>query len=88
VPARRLLFQLHLWIGVTTGLYIFVVCTTGAALVFRIDMQRALYPDLFTASVTGPLADPVVSPEPSSGGPAARIGGAASASTSPASGNA
>lgn len=59
MPARRLLFQLHLCIGVTTGLYIFVVCATGAALVFRIDMQRALYPDLFTPSAAGPLADPV-----------------------------
>ncbi len=56
---RRLIFQAHLWIGVATGLYIFVVCTSGAALVFRIDMQRALYPDLFTPSAAGPVADPV-----------------------------
>ena len=41
------------------GLYIFVVCATGAALVFRIDMQRALHPDLFTPSAEGPPADPV-----------------------------
>jgi len=56
---RRLIFQAHLWIGVATGLYIFVVCASGAALVFRIDMQRALYPDLFTPSAAGPVADPV-----------------------------
>lgn len=55
---RRILFQVHLWVGVLTGLYICVVCVTGAALVFRIDMQRALHPHLFTASA-GPLADPV-----------------------------
>jgi uncharacterized iron-regulated membrane protein len=36
-----------------------VVCVTGAALVFRIDMQRALDPLLFTPSAAGPLADPV-----------------------------
>jgi uncharacterized iron-regulated membrane protein len=35
------------------------VCVTGAALVFRIDMQRALDPHLFTPSAAGPLADPV-----------------------------
>jgi hypothetical protein len=52
------LFQLHLWIGVITGLYIAVVCTTGAALVFRIDMQRALHPDLFTPKASGPPAHP------------------------------
>jgi uncharacterized iron-regulated membrane protein len=45
---RRALFQVHLWIGVAAGLYVFVVCITGAALVFRIDMQRAAHPELFT----------------------------------------
>jgi uncharacterized iron-regulated membrane protein len=33
-----------------------LVCTTGAALVFRLDMQRALYPELFAAR-TGTPAD-------------------------------
>jgi len=56
---RRALFQVHLWLGVITGLYIFIVCVTGAALVFRIDMQRALNPDLFTPTASGPAADPV-----------------------------
>ena len=56
---RRALFQVHLWLGVMTGLYIFTVCVTGAALVFRIDMQRALHPELFTPSAAGPAADPV-----------------------------
>jgi uncharacterized iron-regulated membrane protein len=56
---RRALFQVHLWTGVTAGLYVFVVCVTGAALVFRIDMQKAAYPRLFTPSAPGPLADPV-----------------------------
>lgn len=56
---RRAIFQVHLWAGVLTGTYIFIVSITGAALVFRIDMQRALYPDLFTPKVVGALADPV-----------------------------
>jgi uncharacterized iron-regulated membrane protein len=59
VYARKALFQVHLWVGVLTGLYVFVVCVTGAALVFRIDMQRAIYPELFTPSAPGPQADPV-----------------------------
>ncbi len=42
-----------------TGLYIFVVCATGAALVFRIEMQRSLHPELFTPSAAGPEADPL-----------------------------
>ena len=33
--------------------------TTGAALVFRIDLQRAAHPRLFTPRERGPLADPV-----------------------------
>ena len=53
VFVRRALFQVHLWIGVFAGLYIFVVCVTGAALVFRIDMQRAMHPDLFTPARRG-----------------------------------
>ncbi len=56
---RRALFQVHLWIGVAAGLYVFVVCVTGAALVFRIDMQKAAYPRLFTPRANGPLAEPV-----------------------------
>jgi len=57
VLLRRVLFQVHLWTGLVTGLYILVVCTTGAALVFRIDLQRALHPDLFTPSGRGPTID-------------------------------
>jgi uncharacterized iron-regulated membrane protein len=56
---RRAIFQVHLWVGVLTGVYIFIVSITGAALVFRIDMQRALYPDLFTPKAEGALTDPV-----------------------------
>jgi uncharacterized iron-regulated membrane protein len=51
---RKALFQVHLWTGILVGLYVFVVCVTGAALVFRIDMQRALHPDLFTPAAGAP----------------------------------
>jgi uncharacterized iron-regulated membrane protein len=49
-----------LWVGISFGVYVFVVGVSGAALVFRIDMQRALHPNLFTPSGSGPLADPVM----------------------------
>ena len=45
---RRALFQVHLWVGILAGLYVFVVCATGAPLVFRIHLQRAATPHLFT----------------------------------------
>ncbi len=54
---RRVLFQLHLWTGLATGLYVVVVCSTGAGLVFRIDVQRAMHPNLFTPSAPGPPVD-------------------------------
>src|SRR5687767_364573 len=54
---RRILFLVHEWVGILTGLYVFVVFVTGAALVYRIDLQRALDPHLFTPRVAGPLAD-------------------------------
>lgn len=56
---RRVVFQIHLWLGLIAGLYVLVISITGAALVYRIDVQRALHPALFTPRVSGPLADPV-----------------------------
>ena len=56
---RRFVFRLHLWVGIASGLYIVVVCLTGAALVFRIDMQRARHPHLFTPRASGSVAEPV-----------------------------
>lgn len=57
VLLRRVLFQVHLWTGIGAGLYVFVICLTGAALVFRIDMQRTLHAELFTPAEGAP-ADP------------------------------
>jgi uncharacterized iron-regulated membrane protein len=59
VFVRRALFLIHRWIGIAAGLYVLVVCVTGAALVFRIDLQKAEYPHLFTPSAVGPLAEPI-----------------------------
>ena len=56
---RRVLFQVHLWVGLIAGVYVLVISVTGAALVFRIDLQRAMHPHLFTPRTAGALADPV-----------------------------
>lgn len=52
-----MLFQAHLWVGVAAALYVLVVSVTGAALVFRIHLQRAAHPELLTAGNDGPQAD-------------------------------
>ena len=53
---RKVVFQIHLWTGIAIGLYLLVVCVTGAALVFRTHLQRAAFPDLFV-TITGEPAD-------------------------------
>jgi uncharacterized iron-regulated membrane protein len=55
---RKLLFQLHLWVGVGVGLYVMLIGVTGSALVFRDEMQHAMETPAFDpASVQGPPAD-------------------------------
>ncbi len=39
---RRANFQVHLWAGIGLGIYVFVICVTGSALVFRPEMSRAM----------------------------------------------
>ena len=56
---RRFLVTLHLWVGLIAGAYVVVISVTGAALVFRIDLQRVAHPHLFTPRAAGPLADPI-----------------------------
>jgi uncharacterized iron-regulated membrane protein len=41
VWVRKAIFQVHLWSGIGAGLYIFVVCVSGSALVFRPELSRA-----------------------------------------------
>ena len=44
---RRLVFQIHLWIGIAIGLYVFGISVTGATLVLREEIEILLYPQLF-----------------------------------------
>ena len=52
--ARRALFQVHLWTGVAVAAYVCLIGVTGAALVFRGEMQKATFKDSFPLlAVTG-----------------------------------
>ncbi len=37
---RRALFQVHLWTGVGTGIYILLISISGSVLVFRIELHK------------------------------------------------
>ena len=39
---RRAIFQVHLWTGLTLGLYVVVLSLTGSALVYRAELDRLL----------------------------------------------
>ncbi len=41
---RRVLFLLHLWVGLTTGVYIFIVSLSGSLIVYRRELDRVLCP--------------------------------------------
>ncbi len=45
LPLRRVLYQVHLWLGITVGLYVVVISVSGSAVVFRRELTRWLLPD-------------------------------------------
>ncbi|WP_299707356.1 PepSY domain-containing protein [uncultured Pontibacter sp.] len=47
---RKLMLQLHLWIGLTAGGVLAVVGLTGSLYVFQPELTVALYPELYKAS--------------------------------------
>ena len=38
---RRAIFQVHLWTGLAIGLYLVMLSLTGAALVYRVELERS-----------------------------------------------
>jgi len=50
-------FTVHLWAGVFIGVYAIVIGLTGAALMFRPELQAWAHPELFQIEATGGLAD-------------------------------
>ena len=44
---RRAIFQVHLWSGLILALYAVVIGLTGSALIFKGEIDRAIYPSLY-----------------------------------------
>jgi uncharacterized iron-regulated membrane protein len=58
VWARRALFQIHLWTGIASGIYIFVISVSGSALVFRNELHKSfLRPPVVVQPTGNPLTD-------------------------------
>ncbi len=55
---RRWFFVLHLWLGLGLGLYMALLGLTGAVLVWKAPLERALYPHLFVAAPNPTSAPP------------------------------
>src|SRR3954452_24001585 len=51
---RRALFQIHLWTGITLGLYVFMISVTGSVLVYRNELYRAATPAPVISTAAGP----------------------------------
>ncbi|MDX5420342.1 MAG: PepSY domain-containing protein [Hymenobacteraceae bacterium] len=54
---RKLILQIHLWIGLTAGAVLAVVGLTGSLYVFQPELTVALYPELY--KISNPDAAPV-----------------------------
>lgn len=50
---RAVLLQVHLWLGLATGLVLVVVCATGAVLVFEDEIEEALHPERYRVEAVG-----------------------------------
>jgi uncharacterized iron-regulated membrane protein len=50
---RRVLFQVHLWVGIASGLYILTVSVSGSLIVFRRELDRALCPGNLITTPSG-----------------------------------
>jgi uncharacterized iron-regulated membrane protein len=52
-PLRKVLFQIHLWLGLVLAIYVIVIGLTGSILVFRGDLQKLTFPEFFTVDRHG-----------------------------------
>ncbi|GAB3823640.1 PepSY-associated TM helix domain-containing protein [Pontibacter rugosus] len=46
---RKFFNDVHLWLGIASGLVLFVVCLSGTVYTFRTDIEEALEPDKYKA---------------------------------------
>jgi uncharacterized iron-regulated membrane protein len=47
---RRVLFQVHLWLGVAMGLYVIFICLTGSLIVFRRELDQQFCSEVVTST--------------------------------------
>ncbi|MDR1492711.1 MAG: PepSY domain-containing protein [Planctomycetaceae bacterium] len=48
---RRVFYEIHLWLGIVSGIIVFLVCLSGAALVFREEVAHFLEPKKYYVDV-------------------------------------
>jgi uncharacterized iron-regulated membrane protein len=53
---RQAIFQIHLWVGIGIGLYVLLIGVTGAALVFRDEMENGFAAHLHASHAAAPPA--------------------------------
>lgn len=51
-PLRRFFYNLHLWLGVVSGLILFIVCFSGTLYVFRNEARELASPEQFYVEAT------------------------------------
>ena len=49
-PLRRFFYELHLWLGLVSGLILFVVCLSGSLYVFRNEARQLAAPEFFNVA--------------------------------------
>ena len=59
-PLRRWLFRLHLWCGLAVGLVLVAIGASGSALVFRPEIEDALYVPSVTATGAAVPVEPIL----------------------------
>jgi uncharacterized iron-regulated membrane protein len=59
---RRALFQVHLWVGIATGLYILIISVSGSLIVFRRELDRMLCPGTLVTTPSGRIVSTLCEP--------------------------
>jgi len=50
---RKLINDLHLWMGIGSGIILFIVCLTGTIYAFRTEIEQVIEPDKYRVEVQG-----------------------------------
>ncbi len=53
---RKLINDVHLWLGIASGLVLFIVCLTGTIYTFRSDIEEMLEPEKYSVTVPADAA--------------------------------